>query len=93
MPLRLSLRESISLFSIEIVPTRAGCPRSWQSTISSTTASHFSGRAVDHVGAVVADHRLVRRNDHHVEIVDLAELGGLGLGGSGHPASLSYMRK
>ncbi len=44
-PRPLSLLESISLFSIEIVPTSAGWPCSWQSRISSTTASHFS-RAV-----------------------------------------------
>ena len=34
--------DSISEFSIEMVPTRAGWPRSWASWISSTTASHFS---------------------------------------------------
>ena len=39
----LSSRDSISLFSIETVPTSTGWPCSWQSWISSTTAFHFSG--------------------------------------------------
>ena len=38
-----SRRDSISLFSIEIVPTSTGWPCFWQSWISSTTAFHFSG--------------------------------------------------
>ena len=31
-------------FSIEIVPTRTGCPRPWHIAISSTTALYFSRR-------------------------------------------------
>ena len=37
-----SIFDSISLFSIDTVPTSTGCPRWWQSRISSTTAVHFS---------------------------------------------------
>ncbi len=48
---------------------------------------------VDDVVIVDADHRLVGRNDHHVEPVDFAELDRLGVGGSGHPGELLYMRK
>ncbi len=43
---------------------------------------------VDDVGEVVADHRLVRRHDHHLEVVDLVELDGLGIGGAGHAREL-----
>ncbi len=39
---RESILESISLFSIETVPTRTGCPFACASRISSTTAFHFS---------------------------------------------------
>ena len=43
---------------------------------------------VDEVGVVVADHRLVGRDLHDVELVDLVELGGLGVGGAGHARQL-----
>jgi hypothetical protein len=41
-PLRLSSPESISLFSIDTVPTSTGWPAWWHSAISSTAALHFS---------------------------------------------------
>ncbi len=47
------------------------------------------GGAVDEVGAVVADHRLVGGDDDDVELVDLAELGRLGVGGAGHAGELA----
>ena len=43
---------------------------------------------VDDVGEVVAHHRAVRRDDEHVEVVDVRELGGLGVGRTGHAAEL-----
>ena len=41
-------------------------------------------RLVDDVGMVDAHHRLVGGDDHHVQVIDLRELFGLGLGGAGH---------
>ena len=43
---------------------------------------------VDEVGLVAADHRLVRGDRHHAELVDLVQLGRLGLGGAGHAREL-----
>ena len=43
---------------------------------------------VDQVGLVAADHRLVRRDRHHPELVDLVQLGRLGLGRAGHACEL-----
>ena len=40
------------------------------------------------VGLVLADHRLVRRNDDHFKTVDLLELEGLGVGGARHSGQL-----
>ena len=40
--------------------------------------------AVDEVGLVDADHRLVGRDRDHAELVDLVELAGLGHGRAGH---------
>ena len=44
--------------------------------------------AEDDVGVLDAAHRLVGGDDDDVELVDLVELGGLGLGGSGHAGEL-----
>ncbi len=43
---------------------------------------------VDLIVAIVADHRLVRRDLNDGELVDLQELGGLREGRSGHPREL-----
>ena len=49
-------RRASRYFSTSVVPIRIGRPVSWTSTISSTTASHFSLLgAVDDVGVVDAD--------------------------------------
>ncbi len=45
-------------------------------------------RAVDQVVAVVADHVAVGGDDHDRELVDVAELGVLGQGGTGHAREL-----
>ena len=44
--------------------------------------------AVHEIRAVFADHGLVGRHDDDVEVVDLAELAGLGVGRSGHAGQL-----
>ncbi len=48
----------------------------------------FFRGAEDDVGVLEAAHRLVGGDDDDVELVDLVELGGLGLGGSGHAGEL-----
>ena len=45
-------------------------------------------RLVDHVGLVGPDHRLVRGDGDHAELVGLVELVRLGLGGPGHAGEL-----
>src|SRR5690242_7704002 len=45
-------------------------------------------RLVDHVGLVVADHRLVGRDRDHAELVDRVELVGLGDGRTRHAGQL-----
>ena len=71
------------------VPTRTGWPVSWRSAMSSTTARELRVLGlVDEVGLVGADHRLVGRDRHDAELVDLVELGGLGHGRTGHAGEL-----
>ena len=48
---------------------------------------------VDHIREVGTQQRPVGRNDHHIQLVYLVELLRLGIGGSGHAGSFSYMRK
>ena len=43
---------------------------------------------IDKVGEVFAYHRLVRRDDHHIKIVDFQEFRCFGVGGTGHTADL-----
>ena len=45
-------------------------------------------RLVDQILLVVANDRLVGRDDDHVELVDVVELGCLGVGGAGHAGQL-----
>ncbi len=44
----------------------------------------FLRGAIDHVGVLKPEHLAVGRRDDNIELVDLVELGGLRLGGSGH---------
>ena len=43
---------------------------------------------VDHVVQILARDGPVRGNDHHIQLVDAAELGLFGLGGTGHAGQL-----
>ena len=45
-------------------------------------------RAIDHVGLIVADDRLVGRHHDHFQVVDRLELFFLGLGRTGHAGQL-----
>ena len=49
----------------------------------------FLGSDVDQVVGVFADHRLVGRDDHGFQIVDLLEFEGLGVGRTGHAGQLA----
>src|SRR5262249_29200988 len=42
--------------------------------------------AIDAIFVVDANHRTIGRDAHHVELIDLAEFLGFGLGGAGHAA-------
>ena len=73
------------LFSTLVVPTRTGCPRSWYSSdLVDDRVELLALGLVDEVLVVGADDRLVRRDRDDVELVDLVELCGLGVGGAGH---------
>ena len=48
----------------------------------------FLRGAEDDVGVLDAEHRLVGGDDDDLELVDLLEFGGFGLGGAGHAAEL-----
>ena len=72
-----------------MVPTRTGWRSSCRRAISSATAKYFSFiGAEDDVGVLDAQHLAVGGDDDDLELVDLVELGGLGLGGSGHAGEL-----
>ena len=49
----------------------------------------FLERAEDQVVLVLAHHRLVRRNDHRLQVVDLLELEGFRVGRAGHAGQLA----
>jgi hypothetical protein len=56
---------------------------------SATIASYFSSLGqIDEVVEILAHHRLVGRDHHDLEAVDLSELEGLGIGGAGHAGQL-----
>ena len=69
-------------------PGPAGRPPASRA-MSSTMASNFSRFGlVDDVGLLDAGQRPVGRHDHDVELVDLVELLGLGVGRAGHAGEL-----
>ncbi len=87
--MRSSIEDSSSDFSTLAVPTSTGWPSSCRSAMSSTTAANLAVLGlVDDVGLVGADHRPVGRDRHHAELVDLVQLGRLGLGRTGHAGEL-----
>ena len=48
---------------------------------------------VDDIVAVVAGYRLVGGNDRNLRLVDLLELGGLGVGSAGHASQLVVLQE
>ena len=89
MPSRFSILLRYSDFSMEMVPTRTGWPRSVAVLdILHHGLEFFFLGLVDDVGIVHADHLHVGGNDHHFQVVDLLELLGFGVGGAGHAGQL-----
>ena len=88
-PRRLSMSESTSLFSTLTVPTSTGRPAACISSTSSMSALNLAFSVPEHeVRLVLADHRPVGRDGHHLEAVDLVELLLLGHGRAGHAREL-----
>ncbi len=81
--------ERCSDFSTETVPTRIGWPSgvALGDVVDDGVVLRVLG-AVDEVGLVLADHRLVGRDRHDAELVDLVELAGLGHRRAGHAREL-----
>ena len=89
-PLRCRMAERRSDFSIDVVPTSTGCSVLVQlGDVVGDGLVFLLLRAVDDVGVLFAQHRLVGGDDDDFELVDLLELGGLGLGRAGHAARAS----
>jgi hypothetical protein len=89
MPFFFRRSDTTTDFSTEMVPTSTGCPFLWHSSILGEHRAELALLVlVDEVVHVLADHRLVGRDDHDAELVDLVELLGLGLGGAGHARQL-----
>ena len=89
MPFFFSSSESRSDFSIEMVPTSTGWPVRVQllDLLGGGEVLLLFG-AVDDVRILDAHHRLVGRNHHDFELVDLLELGGFGFRRTGHAGQL-----
>ena len=74
---------------MEVVPTRTGCFSVVQAgDLVGDGEVFFLRGAVDDVGVFDAQHLAVGGDDDDVELVDLVELGGFGLGGAGHAGEL-----
>ena len=88
-PRFFSSPESSSDFSTEVVPTSTGWPLRVPlgDVVDDRVELRLLG-AVDEVRLVDADHRLVGRDRHDAELVDLVELRGLGHGRTGHAGEL-----
>ena len=81
--------DSSSETSTEIVPTSTGWPLSWRSWIALRDRAPLAlAGLVDLVVLVLADHRPVRGDLHHADLVDLHELRGLGEGRARHAREL-----
>ena len=79
----------LSDFSIETVPTSTGRPF-WLlvDDLGDDRVPLLGLGAVDEIGILDAGQRPVRRDDDDVEVVDLRELFGLGVGRAGHAGEL-----
>ncbi len=74
---------------MEVVPTSTGCSRSTHSRMSSMIALNLSSCVrCTKSGIVLADHRLVGRDHHDLEAVDLEEFRRLRVRGAGHAGEL-----
>ena len=72
-----------------VVPTRTGCLCLVElGDLVGHGEVFFLRGAVDDIGVFDALHDAVGRDDDDVELVDLVELGGFGLGGAGHAGEL-----
>ena len=81
----LRMRAIAPLFSTLVVPTRTGWPFSCVlEDLVDDRGELLALGLVDEVFVVVADDRLVRRDDDDVELVGAVELVGLGVGRAGH---------
>jgi hypothetical protein len=86
----VSMPDSSSEFSIEVVPTSTGWPRSWQSLMSAMMARASPAHRAIHL--VVRSLRIIGldgRDDHRFQTVDLVELVGFGVGRAGHAGQLA----
>jgi hypothetical protein len=86
--LAVSSFETSSEVSMEAVPTSTGCPLCAVSDVVDDGAVLLFLGQVDQIAAIVADHRLIGRDDHDLQPVDLLELGRLGVGRAGHAGQL-----
>ena len=88
-PRFFSSDDSRSDFSIETVPTSVGPAAGLLlDDVGDDGVVLLALGAVDRVGLLDAEQRPVGRDDHHVELVDLGELFGLGVGRAGHARQL-----
>jgi hypothetical protein len=86
----VSSPDRYSEVSIEVVPTSTGCCAAL--TVLDVLDDGLELvllREIDQIGLVLAHHRPVRRNHHHLESVDLLELVSLGVRRTGHAGELS----
>ncbi len=86
--LALQDSDSSSDFSMRVVPTSTGCFSRAGARSHRRRRSTFPSGAEDDVRLFDAQHLAVGRDHHDVELVDLVELGGFGLGRAGHAGKL-----
>ncbi len=83
------MRDNVSETSTDIVPTRIGIFFVVETDdLLDDGVIFLATGAVDGIIEIDSAHRLVGRDNHDIEFVYLPELGGLGLGGTGHTREL-----